>query len=146
MYGNKKDEATQTQLKFLPISSSDFIFAYLGERWGFVGMMSVVVIYILLIVHLISITRNNSTDYLVITLSSGLAFLFFVYMGVNIYMIIGLAPVVGLPLPIFSHGGTSFIIFAIIFGILQNLLAFKRDLLYNTDSKVIMSSKRKSLK
>jgi len=67
-------------------------------------------------------------------------------MGVNIYMIIGLAPVVGLPLPIFSHGGTSFIIFSIIFGILQNLLAFKRDLLYNTDSKVIMSSKQKSLK
>ncbi len=144
MYGNKKDEATQTQLKFLPISSSDFIFAYLGERWGFVGMMSVVILYIFLIIHLLSITRNNSTDYLVITLSSGLAFLFFVYMGVNIYMIIGLAPVVGLPLPIFSHGGTSFIIFAIIFGILQNLLAFKRDLLYNTDSKVIMSSKHKS--
>ncbi|SFV56222.1 Rod shape-determining protein RodA [hydrothermal vent metagenome] len=146
MYGNKKEDATQTQLKFLPISSSDFIFAYLGERWGFLGMISVIFLYIFLIIHLLSITRNNSTDYLIITLSSGLAFLFFVYMGVNIYMIIGLAPVVGLPLPIFSHGGTSFIIFSIIFGILQNLLAFKRDLLYNTDSKVIMSSKQKSLK
>jgi len=144
MYGNKKDEATQTQLKFLPISSSDFIFAYLGERWGFVGMMSVIIIYIFLIIHLLSITKNNSTDYLVITISSGLAFLFFVYMGVNIYMIIGLAPVVGLPLPIFSHGGTSFIIFAIIFGILQNLLAFKKDLLYNTNSKVIMGSKQRT--
>ena len=143
--GKKKENATQTQLKFLPISSSDFIFAYLGERLGFIGMMVVVSLYILLIFHLMSITANNSTDYLVVTFSAGLAFLFFIYMGVNIYMIIGLAPVVGLPLPIFSHGGTSFIIFAIIFGILENLLAFKKELLYNSDSKVIMGSKTKSL-
>jgi len=143
-YGKDKENATQTQLKFLPISSSDFIFAYLGERLGFIGMMTVVGLYIILIFHLMSITANNSTDYLVVTFSSGLAFLFFVYMGVNIYMIIGLAPVVGLPLPIFSHGGTSFIIFAIIFGILENLLAFKKELLYNSDSKVIMGSKKRS--
>ena len=142
--GKKKDEATQTQLKFLPISTSDFIFAYLGERFGFVGMMTVLGLYILLIFHLMYIAIVNSTDYMVVTFASGLAFLFFIYMGVNIYMIIGLAPVVGLPLPIFSHGGTSFIIFAVIFGILQNLLAFKKDLLYNSDSKITMSSKKKS--
>jgi rod shape determining protein RodA len=142
--GKSKDEATQTQLKFLPISSSDFIFAYLGERFGFVGMMNVLGLYILLIFHLMYITTRNATDYLIVTFSSGLAFLFFIYMGVNIYMIIGLAPVVGLPLPIFSHGGTSFIIFAVIFGILQNLLAFKRELLYNSDSKVTMKSKKRT--
>jgi len=142
--GKDKDEATQTQLKFLPISSSDFIFAYLGERFGFVGMMTVLGLYILLIFHLMYITTRNATDYLIVTFSSGLAFLFFIYMGVNIYMIIGLAPVVGLPLPIFSHGGTSFIIFAVIFGILQNLLAFKKELLYNSDSKITMKSKKKT--
>ncbi len=142
--GKDKDDATQTQLKFLPISSSDFIFAYLGERFGFVGMMTVLGLYILLIFHLMYITTRNATDYLIVTFSSGLAFLFFIYMGVNIYMIIGLAPVVGLPLPIFSHGGTSFIIFAVIFGILQNLLAFKKELLYNSDSKITMKSKKKT--
>ncbi|SFV61584.1 RodA protein homolog [hydrothermal vent metagenome] len=137
--GKKKDEATQTQLKFLPISSSDFIFAYLGERFGFVGMITVISLYILLIIHLIMIAIWNSTDYLVRTFASGLAFLIFIYMGVNIYMIIGLAPVVGVPLPMFSHGGTSFIIFAVIFGILQNLLAFKSFFVYNPDSKVMMT-------
>ncbi len=137
--GKKKDEATQTQLKFLPISSSDFIFAYLGERLGFVGMITVISLYILLIIHLIMIAIWNSTDYLVRTFASGLAFLIFIYMGVNIYMIIGLAPVVGVPLPMFSHGGTSFIIFAAIFGILQNLLAFKSFFVYNPDSKVMMT-------
>jgi len=141
--GKDKDEATQTQLKFLPISSSDFIFAYLGERFGFVGMVSVIVLYILLILHLFYIAIWNSTDYLVRTFSSGIGLLIFIYMGVNVYMIIGLAPVVGVPLPMFSHGGTSFIIFAVLFGILQNLLAFKKYLMYNPipDSKVSIQPK-----
>jgi rod shape determining protein RodA len=143
--GKDKDDATQTQLKFLPISSSDFIFAYLGERFGFVGMVTVVALYILLILHLIYIAIWNSTDYLIRTFASGIAFLIFIYMGVNIYMIIGLAPVVGVPLPMFSHGGTSFIIFAVIFGILQNLLAFKKYLMYNSgsDSKISMTPAEK---
>ena len=55
----------------------------------------------------------------------------FIYMSVNILMTIGLAPVVGLPLPLFSYGGSSFIVFMAIFGILENLLAFRYDKLYS---------------
>jgi len=141
MEGQKKEDATQTQLKFLPVSSTDFIFAYLGERFGFKGMMVVIGLYILLIFNLLYISAKYATDYLIKAFASGLAFLLFVYMGVNIYMIIGLAPVVGLPLPMFSHGGTSFIIFAVIFGILQNLIAFKDYSRYTSDSKITMISK-----
>lgn len=141
MEGKAKEDATQTQLKFLPVSSTDFIFAYLGERFGFKGMMVVIGLYILLIFNLLYISAKYKGDYLIKTFASGLAFLIFVYMGVNIYMIIGLAPVVGLPLPMFSHGGTSFIIFAVIFGILQNLIAFKDYSRYNSDSKVVMQTK-----
>jgi len=139
--GNTKEDSTQTQLKFLPVSSTDFIFAYLGERLGFKGMIFVIILYILLILNLLYISAKYANDYLIKAFSAGLAFLIFVYMGVNIYMVIGLAPVVGLPLPLFSHGGTSFIIFSIIFGILQNLIAFKDYSRYNTDSKVSMVSK-----
>jgi len=139
--GKSKDEATQTQMKFLPIASSDFIFAYLGERLGFVGMVAVIVTYILLIVHLLRISHIYSDDYLIKAVASGMAFLFFIYMGVNMYMIIGMAPVVGVPLPMFSHGGTSFIIFAIFFGILLNLMAFKRYFQYNADAKITMMEK-----
>ncbi len=139
--GQSKENATQTQLKFLPVSSTDFIFAYLGERFGFKGMITVIVLYMLLIFNLLYISAKYASDYLIKAFASGLAFLIFVYMGVNIYMVIGLAPVVGLPLPLFSHGGTSFIIFAVIFGILQNLIAFKDYSRYNTDSKVSMISK-----
>jgi len=141
MEGKSKEEATQTQLKFLPVSSTDFIFAYLGERHGFKGMLTVIGLYILLIFNLLFISYRHRDDYMIKTFASGLAFLFFVYMGVNIYMIIGMAPVVGLPLPMFSHGGTSFIIFAVIFGILENLIIFKGYSRYNPISKVTMQSK-----
>jgi rod shape determining protein RodA len=136
--GKSKDESTQTQLKFLPIASSDFIFAYLGERFGFSGMVVVIAAYILLIVHLLVISHIYGEDYYIRVVASGLAFLFFIYMGVNMYMIIGLAPVVGVPLPMFSHGGTSFIIFSIFFGILLNLIAFKSYFMYNADARITM--------
>jgi len=139
--GKSKEDSTQTQLKFLPVSSTDFIFAYLGERLGFKGMMIVITLYVLLVLNLLYISSKYDTDYLIKAFASGLAFLIFVYMGVNIYMVIGLAPVVGLPLPLFSHGGTSFIIFAVIFGILQNLIAFKDYSRYNSDSKVTLQTK-----
>jgi len=141
--GKSKEDSTQTQLKFLPVSSTDFIFAYLGERFGFKGMLTVIGLYILLILNLLYISAKYTNDYYIKTFASGLAFLFFVYMGVNIYMIIGMAPVVGLPLPMFSHGGTSFIIFSIIFGILQNLIAFKDYNRYTSDSKISMTPKEK---
>jgi len=139
--GKSKEDSTQTQLKFLPVSSTDFIFAYLGERLGFKGMITVIVLYMLLIFNLLYISAKHASDYLIKAFASGLAFLIFVYMGVNIYMVIGLAPVVGLPLPLFSHGGTSFIIFAVIFGILQNLIAFKDYSRYNSDAKVTMQTR-----
>ena len=141
MDGQSKEKATQTQLKFLPVSSTDFIFAYLGERLGFTGMMTTIALYIALIIHLLVIAMQNAKDYFVRVLSAGIAFLFFIYMTVNILMTIGLAPVVGLPLPMVSHGGTSFIIFAVLFGILENLLAFRFYFMYNSDSKITMMKK-----
>ncbi len=139
--GKSKEEATQTQLKFLPVSTTDFIFAYLGERFGFKGMVIIVALYIILIIHLLILSKIYSDDYHIVVISSGMAFLFFVYMGVNIYMVIGLAPVVGAPLPMFSHGGTSFIIFSFLFGILENLISFKAYKPYNSDTKIDMVRK-----
>ncbi len=101
-------------------------------------MVSVIILYALLILHLLHIAMSTKKDYFIKVFASGMSFLFFLYMGVNISMTMGLAPVVGLPLPMFSHGGTSFIIFAILFGILENLLAFRFYFMYNTDSKITM--------
>jgi rod shape determining protein RodA len=136
LMGNSVEESTQTQMKFLPIASSDFIFAYVVERFGFLGGLMLVAVYAALILHLFSISWVN-TDYYIKVVSLSLAFLFFIYMSVNIAMTIGFAPVVGVPLPMFSYGGSSFVNFMIIVAVLQNLLAFRFTFYYNSDRRLI---------
>ncbi len=130
LYGKTKENATQTRYKFLPISTSDFIFAYYVERFGFWGALSLIFFYALLITHLITLNFKLKKDYFAQVITTGISFLLFVYTSVNIAMTIGLAPVVGVPLPFFSYGGSSFITFMIFFGILENTLAFRYDPTY----------------
>ena len=135
--GKDKEDSTQTQLKFLPISSSDFIFAYLVERFGFLGAFSLIVLYAFLILHLLSLTMKVKGDYLAGVTIVAVAILIFLYMSVNIAMTIGLAPVVGVPLPLFSHGGSSFINFIALIAIIQNLLAFRFNYMYTNHNTFI---------
>lgn len=128
--GKERVEATQTHFKFLPIATSDFIFAYYVERFGFWGALGLIGMYALLIVHLITLNFKFHKDYFGQVMTTGIALLVFVYMGVNISMTIGFAPVVGVPLPFFSYGGSSFITFMILFGILENLITFRFDRTY----------------
>lgn len=130
LYGKNREDATQTHYKFLPIATSDFIFAYYVERFGFWGALSLIFFYALLITHLITLNFKLKKDYFGQVITTGIGMLVFVYTGVNIAMTIGLAPVVGVPLPFFSYGGSSFITFMIFFGILENTLAFRFDPTY----------------
>jgi rod shape determining protein RodA len=134
LLGQSKEDATQTQMKFLPIASSDFIFAYVSERLGFLGALGLIVLYALLILHLLSLAVW-SQDYYIKVVASGISFLIFIYMTVNISMTIGFAPVVGVPLPMFSYGGSSFVNFIILFGIMQNLMAFRFRDMYDDRGK-----------
>ena len=136
LVGKLSEEATQTQLKFLPIATSDFIFAYFVERYGFLGAIGLIFIYGLLIAHLLTLNYYFKDDYVIRVFASGLGLLLFFNMSVNILMVIGFAPVVGLPLPLFSYGGSSFINFIILFAILENLLAFRYMDLYNYERKL----------
>ncbi len=134
MFGKPKEEATQTQMKFLPIASSDFIFAYVVERFGFFGALALIGLYMLIVLHLLGISLYTN-DYYIKVVAAAVSLLVFVYMSVNIAMTIGLAPVVGVPLPMFSYGGSSFVNFMILFGILENLLAFRFNELYDKRGK-----------
>lgn len=129
--GKSKDDATQTQMRFLPIATSDFIFAFLVERTGFLGALAIILIYVLLILHLLSLSVFNN-DYYIKVVTISIAFMIFIYMGVNILMTIGFAPVVGVPLPMFSYGGSSFINFIILFAIMQNLITFRYKDMYDS--------------
>jgi len=132
LVGKPPNEATQTKLRFLPISTSDFIFAYFVERFGFFGAMGLLFLYGLLILHIFTIYFKLKRDYFTKVVAISIAFLLFTYMSVNIAMTIGLAPVVGVPLPLFSYGGSSFVNFMVLFGILEHLLAFRFKFLYNS--------------
>ena len=134
--GKLSEEATQTQLKFLPIATSDFIFAYFVERYGFLGAIGLIFLYLLIIMHLLTMNYYFKDDYIVRAFASGLGLLIFFNMSINILMVIGFAPVVGLPLPLFSYGGSSFINFIVTFAILENLLAFRYMNLYNFERKL----------
>ncbi|AQW81783.1 FtsW/RodA/SpoVE family cell cycle protein [Campylobacter pinnipediorum] len=125
--GKPKDEATQTHFKFLPIATSDFIFAYTIERFGFYGALGLLGFYGALIAHLLSLNYMLKNDHFTQVMTTGIAVMIFIYVGVNISMTIGFAPVVGVPLPFFSYGGTSFVTFMVLFGMLENLLTFRYD-------------------
>jgi rod shape determining protein RodA len=130
--GKSKENATQTQLKFLPIASSDFLFAYLIERFGFSGGFFLLFLYLILVLHIFHKALVYKKDFFLKVVSIGVSFLIFFYVVINISMTIGLAPVVGLPLPFFSYGGSSFVTFTILIAILQNLLAFRFKFMYNS--------------
>ncbi len=131
LFGKDKQNATQTQLRFLPIATSDFIFAYFAERFGFVGIIFLILIYCVLTIHILTLSLLDPKDYRLKTTACAIALLLFFYVAVNIAMTINLAPVVGIPLPLFSYGGSSFITFMVLFGILENLLAFRFNFSYN---------------
>jgi len=128
--GKKKEEATQTQMKFLPIATSDFIFAFVVERTGFLGALALILLYVILILHLLSLAIFNN-DYYIKVVTVAISFMIFIYMGVNISMTIGYAPVVGVPLPMFSYGGSSFLNFMVLFAIMQNLITFRYKDMYD---------------
>ena len=132
MMGKKKEEATQTKLRFLPIATSDFIFSYFVERFGFIGAFFLVLLYAALILHIFGIYYKLQGDYFSQVVAVAIAIMIFIYMSVNIAMTIGLAPVVGIPLPLISYGGSSFVMFMTLFGILEHLLAFRFRFLYNS--------------
>ncbi len=134
--GKQSEDATQTQLKFLPIATSDFIFAYFVERYGFIGAIGLIFLYAIIVIHLLSMNYYFKDDYIIRVFASGLGLLIFFNMSVNILMVIGFAPVVGLPLPLFSYGGSSFINYIVTFAILENLLAFRYMNLYNYERKL----------
>jgi rod shape determining protein RodA len=127
--GKSEKKATQTRLKFLPIASSDFIFAYFVERFGFIGALFLIILYFTLISHLLFKAQKFKDDYFAKVTYAGVALMIFVYSFVNMAMTMDLAPVVGVPLPFISHGGTSFINFMILFAIMENLIS-RKDFLH----------------
>ncbi|NMC62456.1 MAG: rod shape-determining protein RodA [SAR324 cluster bacterium] len=99
---------TQTQLQFLPEHTTDFVFSVLAEEWGFVGCISVLMLYMLLLTRLLQLAQRTR-DLFSCLLIFGVASRIFCNVVINVSMVVGLLPVVGIPLPLFSYGGSSIV-------------------------------------
>jgi rod shape determining protein RodA len=112
--------STQANLDFLPESSTDFIFAVFAEEFGLSGCLGLLLLYLLIISRCLYIAVQAQDTYSRL-LAGSLTFTFFVYIFVNIGMVIGILPVVGVPLPLVSYGGTSMVTLLAGFGILMSI-------------------------
>ena len=121
-------QGTQTKFDFVPEQSTDFIFCTVGEEWGFIGTSIVIGLFVLLLIRLVMIAERQRSNFSRIYGYGVVAVLFF-HFAVNIGMTIGLFPVIGIPLPFFSYGGSSLWAFTILLFILLRLDATRMELL-----------------
>jgi len=125
LYGKGWLNGTQSQLDFLPERSTDFIFAVLAEEFGFIGITVLFTFYIFIVVRGILIAIQAQDTYTRL-LAGSLSMTFFVYVIVNTGMVTGILPVVGLPLPMISYGGTSIVTLMAGFGILMSIQTHRK--------------------
>jgi len=120
VYGKGWRNGTQSHLEFLPECSTDFVFATLGEEFGLLGILAMLAIYLFIIARGLYIATRAQDTYGRL-LTGGFTLIFFVYLFVNTGMVTGLLPVVGIPLPLVSYGGTSLVTIMAGFGILMSI-------------------------
>ncbi len=112
-------EGTQSRLNFLPEKHTDFIFTTLAEEFGFVGAISLLSLYALIIVFCVWSALLNKDKFSSL-LILGIALNFFLFFAVNMSMVMGMAPVVGVPLPLVSYGGSAMLVLMLAFGLMQS--------------------------
>ena len=116
---------TQTHLEFIPERTTDFIFAAFSEEFGLVGNLTLIVCFVLLVWRGLAIAANANTLFGRL-MASAVAMIFFTYAFVNMGMVSGVLPVVGVPLPLISYGGTSLVTLLFGIGILMSIHTHKR--------------------
>jgi len=119
-------QGTQTKYNFVPEQSTDFIFCTVGEEWGFIGSAMVVVLFVALLLRLLFLAERQRSTFSRVYCYCVLS-IFFLHVTINISMTIGLLPVIGIPLPFFSYGGSSLWAFTILLFIMLRLDASRRE-------------------
>ncbi len=121
-------QGTQTKFDFVPEQSTDFIFCTVGEEWGFVGTSFVLILFTLLLYRIVFIAERQRSTYTRIY-AYGVASILFFHLMINVGMAIGLAPVIGIPLPFFSYGGSSLWGFTVLLFVLIKLDSYRMYIL-----------------
>lgn len=125
LHGRGWLQGTQSHLEFLPERSTDFIFAVIAEEFGLIGLIALITVYLLITARGLYIAAQAQVSYMKL-LAGSIAITFLVYVFVNVGMVTGLLPVVGVPLPLISYGGTSMVTLLAGFGILMSIHTHRR--------------------
>jgi rod shape determining protein RodA len=120
LFGSGYLDGTQTQLRFLPTQHTDFAFSVLAEEWGFIGAVATLSVYLFLLIWGLVIARH-SKDSFGAMLAVGIVGILFWPAALNVAMVLGLAPVIGVPLPLFSYGGSALVTTIAALGFLMNV-------------------------
>ena len=122
-------KGTQSQMAFLPERHTDFIFAVFAEEWGFIGAAVLVLLYLVFLLIGVD-TAKNAKDRLGVLMAAGIVSTISIYVFINVGMAVGIVPVVGVPLPLVSYGGTSIITTFLALGLLLNIQSRRFMLFY----------------
>ncbi len=121
-------KGTQTKYKFVPQQSTDFIFCTVGEEWGFLGSSFLIALFMVFLIRILYVAERQRSAFSRIY-GYGVASILFFHLAINIGMAIGLAPVIGIPLPFFSYGGSSLWSFTILLFIFIKMDSYRLELL-----------------
>ena len=116
----------QTQLQFIPEQWTDFAFCVIGEEFGFIGSIIVIMVFLILFLRVLKLAYNTKDEYLSLV-SIGILSVYLIHFIINLGMVVGILPVIGIPLPFISYGGSSLLVNMLMLGILANLYRTRKN-------------------
>lgn len=121
-------QGSQTQMKFVPEQTTDFIFCAIGEEWGFIGALVVLSLYLILLLRILKLAERQRSIFSRVY-GYSVASVLFLHIFINIGMTVGLMPVIGIPLPFISYGGSSYWAFTLLLATFVNLDMYHNDVI-----------------
>lgn len=126
LFGKGFMSGNQTQLQYIPEQWTDFIFCAISEEFGFIGSITVVILFLILMGRILRNASNTKDEFLSLT-QVGIFSVLFIHFFINVGMVIGLVPIIGVPLPFVSYGGSSLLVNVIMIGIVSNVYRTRKD-------------------
>jgi rod shape determining protein RodA len=126
LFGKGFLEGHQTQLQFIPEQWTDFVYCVIGEEFGFVGSITVLALFLFMFLRILKIAYNSKDEFLSIV-TIGILSVYITHFIINLGMVVGILPVVGIPLPFISYGGSSLLVNMFMLGIIENIYRTRKN-------------------
>lgn len=126
VFGKGYLQGNQTQLQYIPEQWTDFIFCVIGEEFGFIGSLIVVLLFVFLFIRILKIASQTKDEFLSLVII-GILSVYFIHFVINVGMVVGILPVIGIPLPFVSYGGSSLLVNMLMMGIIANVYRTRKN-------------------